>query len=659
MRITKNKRTLKQVVLVSVGALLLVLLAGSAVLHFVSAKSYLEQQLARHSQDAATFLGLALSSASGAESLVMQERMIDSIFDSGDYEAIEYLDTSNEVVVSRQLERVESDAPAWFLGSLVNVSYSGQAKIMSGWTQRGLVIVSANSALAGNKLWALFTSQLVLFVVAFVFGLLSLYIVLRKLMRPLFQMEVQARDVAARSFEGRIGVPATRELAVVAQAMNEMSESLQQVFDEQLKDIERLRDMSRKDPVTLLFNREGFDARLKSDLTENSVSGTGVLVLVMLNDFGGVNLEFGREKADGLLKDIAKELIGLQQGLRGAYSARRSGAQFSVFLPGVSADEGEGFARALMLKVSAIPLLRQALRDDWLHIGLAEINEAETVSSLLSKADLALRQAQSEAVSAWQRFVAQHNEGVSEDVRQANHWQAILQDVLANNKVILHEQPVEDLKANKITHKQILSRIEVEGKLVVAATFLPMAKRFGLMVLFDEMIVETALKKLAQSEGDDRYSITLSEAAIADEMFMQWLSSHLAENKHVLHRVTFEVPEHALGFGEDVLSKLCALAEQWGFGISIDRFGVSSVPFSYLQRVSIEAIKIDSSFVRDIHLNQDSQFFLRAAVQLAHSQGIKVIAIGVEKTEELEFLHEMGVDAAMGYIIQRPALAAF
>jgi EAL domain-containing protein (putative c-di-GMP-specific phosphodiesterase class I) len=167
------------------------------------------------------------------------------------------------------------------------------------------------------------------------------------------------------------------------------------------------------------------------------------------------------------------------------------------------------------------------------------------------------------------------------------------------------------------------------------------------------------LKALASSEGQEHYNITLSEAAIADEVFMQWLAEQLEKHKHVLSRVSFEVPEHAIGFGEDVLVKLCDMGQNWGFSLCIDRFGVSSIPFTYLQRVSVSAIKIDSSFIRNIHLNKENQFFLRAAVQIAHSQNIQVVAIGVETEDELAMIREIGVDAATGYIIQRPSLAKF
>lgn len=659
MHKTIKKRSLKQLVLVSVGTLVLFLLGLSASLNFANTRVYIDQQLARYSMDAATFLGLALSSQKGDESNVAKERMIDSIFDSGDYASIQFRAPDGSIVVERSLSSAGSRVPLWFLSRIELSDFVGQAKVMSGWSQLGSVHVQANPALAEQELWSLFKSQVVLFLSVLLVGLLILYVLLRKLLAPLSQLASQAHRIASRSFDQFIEPPSTRELDIVVRSMNEMSVKLKRVFDEQLGDIERLRDQTRKDPLTELFNREGFDARLKSDLTDRSVSGVGVLVLVMVNDFGQINIDHGRQEADEFLICVADLLRTLAVEYRGAYISRRTGAQFSLFLPGVSVDDAELLAQRMLAKILGLTILRQALRDDWVNIGLASVNDAETVQSLFSKADLALRQGQEKGVSGWRRYASEGGEGFSEEVRQANHWQKILQEALASNGIILYEQSVRSLSDHSLSYKQVLSRIEVDGQLVVAATFLPMAKRFGLMVLFDELVVELVLEALASSDNDGCYNITLSEAAIADEVFMQWLTQQLEKHKAVLPRVTFEVPEHALGFGEEVLLKLCELGQKWGFRLCIDRFGVSSIPFTYLQRVKVSVLKIDPSFIRNIHLNQENQFFLRAAVQIAHSQNIQVVAIGVETEDELAMVREIGVDAATGYIVQRPSLAQF
>jgi len=119
-------------------------------------------------------------------------------------------------------------------------------------------------------------------------------------------------------------------------------------------------------------------------------------------------------------------------------------------------------------------------------------------------------------------------------------------------------------------------------------------------------------------------------------------------------QLIFEVPEHIVNYTEPALIRLCELAKRCHFEISIERFGASSVPFSYLQRIAVNVIKVDQSFIRGVQENQANQFFLKTAIQIAHSQGIKIVAVGVESEAEWLTLKELGMDGAMGYYLAKP-----
>ena len=112
--------------------------------------------------------------------------------------------------------------------------------------------------------------------------------------------------------------------------------------------------------------------------------------------------------------------------------------------------------------------------------------------------------------------------------------------------------------------------------------------------------------------------------------------------------------EHAIHYNEEALKRRSTLSRKHDFKLSIDRFGSSSVPFSYLQRIGLDIIKLDHGFIRDIQDNQSDQFFLHSAVQIAHSQEIQVMAVGVESEQEWNVLKGLGLDGAMGYYLGRP-----
>jgi len=92
----------------------------------------------------------------------------------------------------------------------------------------------------------------------------------------------------------------------------------------------------------------------------------------------------------------------------------------------------------------------------------------------------------------------------------------------------------------------------------------------------------------------------------------------------------------------------------YGMQFAIDHFGASSGTFSYLNRIKVDHLKVDRSYIRDIHLSKDNQFYIRSLIQIAHNLDIKVYAEGVEKEEEYLTLKELGLDGAIGYLFGKP-----
>ena len=653
--------SLQRTLFAYISIMLLLLLIGSFALNVSTMRDYLENQLQSHAQDAATSLGLSLSTSIDAQDRVAAARIIDTIFDSGDYRKVVFFDLNGAAIVVRSNPLSVDGVPEWFVSLLDLKAPSKSAQVVSGWKQLGTIVVESHPGYAYLELWEVIGSESVWFLSILVVGLFTARWLLAGVLRPLRQLQFHAREMSQRHFDHRAPHPVFRELAGVADAMNDMAGQLGSVFQEQLGLIEDLRQASFVDALSGLSNREGFDGRLKTELDSQQHSAQGSLVLVQLHDFGAVNEQLGRERGDLLLQDVSQILKGYETRYQNAFAARRSGADFSLFLPSCMDDEIDTLIPKMMSELCSLAEIKHLLRDDSVHVGAACVKADDTARSLLSKADLALRQAQSCGLSGWQRYAhIQSSEETMREVRQANEWRNIIQDVLLSRELKLHTQAVYDTEG-ELLYQQVLSRIEVDKDLVVAGTFLPMAERFGLMVPFDQLVVEKVLAYLRepeqlmqQAQAQHRYCLTLSEAALIDERFLEWFAQQLTQQARLAETLVVEVPEHILSYNENALIALSKLAQEHGFALSIERFGVSSVPFSYLQRISMDFIKVDHSFIRDIQGSQSNQFFLRSAIQIAHGQGIGVIAVGVESEGEWQVLKELGIDGAMGYHLERP-----
>ena len=667
--LTSQGPSLQGTLFAFIGIMLLLLLIGSFVLNVSTMRSYLQSQLQSHAQDTATSLGLSLSTSVNAEDQVVASRVIDAIFDRGDYRKVVFFDLNGAAIVIRTNSLSVEGVPDWFVSMIDLDAPVKSAQVVAGWKQLGTVVVESHPGYAYFELWKVLRSESVWFLCILFIGLLIARWLLAGVLKPLKQLQSHAHEMSLRHFDVRAPHPVFRELASVTDAMNDMAGQLGGVFGEQLNLIEDLRHASFVDALTELTNREGFDGRLKTELDSQQHSAQGSLILVQINDFGVVNESLGRERGDALLQSVAKILKKYEEQYQNAFAARRSGADFSVFLPTVMDDQIDSLIPKIMAEICSLSDIKHLLRDDSVHVGAACVRAEDTARTLLSKADLALRQAQSDGISGWRRYAhIQSAEESMREIHQANEWRNILQEVLLNRDIKLHTQSVFDSQ-NNLMYQQVLSRIEFDGDLVVAGTFLPMAERFGLMVPFDQLVVEKVIGSLSDPEHlmpqvevrnrresalGWKYCITLSEASLIDERFLSWFEEQLESQPDVAEMLVVEVPEHIVSYNEEALVSLSEMAKDHGFGLSIERFGVSSVSFAYLQRVDIDFIKVDHSFIRDVQGNQSNQFFLRSAIQIAHGQGIKVVAVGVESEPEWIALKELGVDSAMGYHLERP-----
>lgn len=648
----KQKASLTQLLTVTLSLALVCLLVGNMVLNILSTRGYLQQQLYVHAQDSATSLGLSLSTVIDANDDVLASRMIDAIFDSGEYSKILYFGIDRRLRVDKRLVDEGSVVPDWFRSLVEIESPMATSQVMAGWQQLGELVVQTSVDAAYLKLWNETQNQVIWFGLVLFSALLAMRILLSRLLSPLAEVERLSREMSERNFSFRIDEPRTRELANVSTAINNMAETLGRLFQQQLSAIESLRSQSLLDSLTGLHNREGFDRRLRAELESRQSVKQGTLIILKVADFDAINLSLGRERGDDILNAVA-EVIDQEAVLRvDGFAARRSGADFSLFLPDLVGDEVESEVSALMARLSSLSWVKQMLRDDLLYIGLAAVKPLDDVGRLLSKADMALRSAQERGVSGWMRYMDGADGDLIDDVKEANLWHQILRDAIDREDILLYRQGVYLPSNGDVLFQQTLARVEVDGALVEAGQFIPMARRFNLMVELDRLVIGRGLSLMR--ETGQALSVSVSEASIASEDFLAWFEKLLSQHFGLCPSLYVQLPEYAICHNEKGAVDLCEMLNRLNVKVVVERFGISSVPFSYLQRLKIEAIKVDHSFIRDVHENIENQFFLRSVIQLAQSQNVAVIAVGVESERELSVLKELGVSAVMGYLLGRP-----
>jgi PAS domain S-box-containing protein len=224
---------------------------------------------------------------------------------------------------------------------------------------------------------------------------------------------------------------------------------------------------------------------------------------------------------------------------------------------------------------------------------------------------------------------------------------------LADDRLILHAQPIIDLQSDGIVGLELLVRLrDEEGRILPPADFLPVAERYGLIREIDQWVAKRAVELAATGAPVE---INLSAASVGDEEMLQTIRDALQRTGADPALVIFEVTETALMADLDRGRMFSNAVRDLGCRFALDDFGTGYGTFTYLKHIPVDFLKIDIEFVRDLLSNRDDERLVRAIVAMARDLGKTTIAEGVEDAATLERLRELGVDHAQGYHIGRPA----
>lgn len=643
--------TLRTLLLALTGSLMVALLVAVFITSFGYFRDYVSDQLAGHARDGATAIGLSLSNAIDGRDPVASASLIDAVFDSGRYLSISYVNHQNEQIAGRAMTLQTVAVPAWFR-TLADLPLPvAEAEVVRGWSRLGTVQVISHPGRAYQDLWRITVGLTAGTAVIGGFGLLAVFLLLRRTLRPLHALEDQARALGQRDFRKRVSIRSTREINQVTEAMNQMADDLGQLFEGQAKLIQHLRRVNNEDPVTGLASRSAFDQRLKVEVESEEKAAPGVLVLVQLADFAGYNQAYGRNEADRLLLRVASVVSEFVHQHAGAFAGRRTGAEFALFLPGVMPADAGVWCRQLVEDLDGVYADLAAPMDTAVHAGLAKTLAGRGARDLMAAADEALRTAQGRDETGCH---------LADPEKDGHHnletWRVIISQAIRQQTLALWLQPMVNEGRLMPVYHQVFSRIDSPEGTLKAGTFVPMAERFGLIADIDRLLLDRVLARLAD-HPDQPLAITLGNASIASEAFRSDLLERLQQAGNVAKNLWIGISEQAIHHHRTAVGLLVRALGRQGVPVLVDRFGVGGVPFSYLRNLRFQALRIDNSFIHDIDTHDDNRFYVESVLAIAHSRGVKVFAAGVETAAEYSVLCRLGVDGAMGYHLGRPFAA--
>ena len=402
------------------------------------------------------------------------------------------------------------------------------------------------------------------------------------------------------------------------------------------------------DGLTDLPNRLMFRQQIEKGLAERA--SLAVLVLD-LDNFREINDTFGHKIGDGLLGQIAprlREHVGAQDLI-----ARLGGDEFGILLRDTDAAHAMGVAESL-LRVERPFLIEGHPLEVTASIGIAVFPQhASTAETLLQRADVALYVAKRPGNSA---AIYRHEDDPYDPSRVA--LQADLRQAIARREIILYYQPQVAIATGEVTGFEALARWRhTQRGWIPPVEFIPVAERMGLIKPLTACLVELAARQVVawQRSGISiPVAVNVSMRNLLDPRFPATLKEIVATSGTPARQIKLEITESALMTEParvlETMNELRAI----GFGFSIDDFGTGYSSLAYLQRLPVEEIKIDRSFVGELSNNAGSGAIVRATIELAGGLGLDVVAEGVEDESTWQSLGRLGCSTAQGYFLSRP-----
>ncbi|MBS1140120.1 MAG: diguanylate cyclase/phosphodiesterase [Proteobacteria bacterium] len=621
----------------------LIAFAGSFVASMLTARHYLEQQLAIKNNDNAASLALSMSQLD--KDPVTVELQVAAVFDSGQYAAVRVVDPNGQTMIEKTSPPVSGNVPEWFVRIFPIASLPGHAQVNAGWTQFGTIELISHSHFAYDELWNGALKLLGWFAVGGgIMGLLGMQ-VLRRIRRPLDAVVGQAQAISERRFVS-IPEPKIPELKSLASAMNAMVDRLKAMFAEEAARLEQVRREATLDSLTGLANRDFFMNELAAALSDDDASASGTLLMLRLGDLAGINRRAGRETADEVLRRIGTTLNALAADKPNAAAARLNGADFALLLPGVQdpALQAEKLLHALS-DLAAAGLIEG---DRLGYVASGTYLHGQAIGSLLSRVDAALASAETQSGLAWCRAESNSDQQATSNA----DWKKLLDGAIETQRLRLIEFPVAGA-SGQLLHLECPLRLQAteDGEWLTAGAFMPMASRLSMTTELDLSVVRLALDRIAA--GLPAVAVNLSGESILDASFRARLYAQIAARRDLAPRLWMEVSEIGAFQHFEEFHAFCDALRPLGCRLGIEHFGRQFSEIGRLHRIGLDYLKVDGSFIRAIDSQPGNQAFLKGLCSIAHNIGLTVIAEGVQTAEELAILPELGFDGATGPAVPR------
>ncbi|MEA3077661.1 MAG: hypothetical protein QOF60_2569 [Actinomycetota bacterium] len=412
------------------------------------------------------------------------------------------------------------------------------------------------------------------------------------------------------------------------------------------------------DGLTGLPNRETLVDRIDQALLQGTRSRNCTAVFFIdLDSFKLVNDTRGHAVGNLVLRGVADRLVCMMREMDTV--ARIGGDEFVVLAPEI-ASHMDAVAMGARLVEELARVAGRATEGVCLSvsIGIAVSKGGRgTAELLLHEADTAMYQAKSRGGGRTALF----DEKLARQVKERSTAAATLRTALDERRVVPYYQPIVDLESGAVAGFEALARlIERDGSILAPAAFIAIAEDSGLVLPLGAQVLERSCEDACRwpgaSTGDEgtAVAVNVSGCQLEPGDLTAIVRDILARTGLAAPRLHLELTETAImDLNPDILRQLSTIREL-GVQIGLDDFGTGYASLTHLRRLPLDFVKVDGSFVEGLGSDAGDERIVSAVIDLARNLGLRSIGEGVETTEQLHRLRDLGCDQAQGYLFARP-----
>ena len=455
--------------------------------------------------------------------------------------------------------------------------------------------------------------------------------------------------------------PSGHQIAIYSksnQRLDNVNKKLLDVFGVQIATslentylFEHINEIAFQDNLTGLKNRNGFLDTIQNSLDVEHQEH--LILLIDIDNFQAVNDGLGHDTGNEVIKKVAEKLSST---FPSATLGRVSGDTFGVYLPAQTTEEHENLATQLYDAFAASVSIGDNELPVSVSAGLASTENCDnSANELFKNAGIALKYAKSNTKGKHQFF----DPAMDEQLKRRLNVIKELKGALLNDEMVLFYQPQYCLKTKEYIGVEALVRwFKPDGTIISPMDFIPAAEDSGQIVHIGEWVLKTACEQQVQWVKDGlpplRVAVNISMRQFKDPGFIDYVYETIKNTGIDPKYLELEITESMVSEDAMLFIDQLSMLRMDGMTVAIDDFGTGYSSLSYLQRLPVDRVKIDRSFIRRVESNQGDKTIVSLIIKMGHELNLQVIAEGVEEEEQTDVLVELGCDEVQGFFYAKP-----